>query len=128
MRRRKASLCWSKKSEKFDSIESMIAKSKRKKISRDCNKKTEDHLNNLNTKMIIDFDCEGSGSINSLAVNKTNVVKLTTRFFSGKMLMFAKLSLKSFIYDMVETFYFSNTKTKIIYCSYGIEKICRTIF
>ena len=72
--------------------------------------------------MIIDFDCEGSGSINSLAVNKANVVKLTTRFFSGKMLMFAKLSLKSFIYDMVETLYFSNTKTKIIYRSYGIEK------
>ena len=72
--------------------------------------------------MIIDFDCESSASINSLAV-KTNLVKLATRFSSRKMLMFTKLSLKSFIYDIVGTFYFPNTKTKIIYCSYGIEKI-----
>ena len=27
---------------------------------------------------------------------------------SGKLLMFAKLSLKSFIYDIAETFYFPN--------------------
>ena len=62
--------------------------------------------------MIIDFDCESSVSINLLIVNKNNTVKLTTRFFSGKMLMFAKLSLMSFIYDLVEAFYFSNEKPK----------------
>ena len=89
-----------KRARKVDSVESMIAKSKREKISKDCDKKTEDHLNNLNTKMIIDFDCESSASKNYLAVNKTNVVKLKTQFFSQKMLMFAKLSLKSFIYHM----------------------------
>ena len=77
--------------------------------------------------MIIDFDCETSASINSLAVNKTSVVKLTTRFFSGKMLMFAKLSLMSFIYETLETFYFPNDKTKIIYSSYGIEKILQSL-
>ena len=111
-----------KKERKMDSDESMITKSKRKKISKDFNKETEDHLKNLNTKMIIDFDCESSVSVNSLAVNKINVVKLTTQFFSGKLPMFAKLSLMSFIHDMIETFYLSNTKTKIIYRSYGIEK------
>ena len=37
--------------------------------------------------------------------------------------MFAKLSLMSFIYELIETFYFPNDKTKIIYSSYGIEKI-----
>ena len=73
--------------------------------------------------MIIDFDCESSVSINLLIVNKNNTVKLTTRFFSGKMLMFAKLSLMSFIYDLVEAFYFPNEKTKKIYKSCGIEKI-----
>ena len=72
--------------------------------------------------MIIDFDCEMSASVNSLTVNKTSIVKLTTRFFSEKMLMFAKLSLMSFIYDILETFYFPNDKTEIIYSSYGIEK------
>ena len=29
------------------------------------------------------------------------------RFMSGKLLMFKKLSLKSFIYDIIETFCFS---------------------
>ena len=70
--------------------------------------------------MIIDFDCENSVSINSLAVNKNNTVKVTTRFFSGNMLMFAKLSLMSFIYNLTETSYFPNEKIKKIYKTYGI--------
>ena len=70
--------------------------------------------------MIIDFDCETSASINCLAVNKTKVVKLTPRVFSRKMPM---LSLMSFTYEMFETFYFSNDKTKIIYNSYRVQKI-----
>ena len=102
-------------------LKSHAPKSKRKKNARDSDEKTEDFLSNQRTKMIIDFDCETSDSINSLAVNKTNVVKLTTRFFSGKMLMFAKLSLMSFKYEMLETFYFPNDKTKTIYNFYGIE-------
>ena len=65
--------------------------------------------------MIIDFDCETAAGINSLAVNKNYNVKVTARFFSGKMLMSAKLSLMSFIYELVETFYFPNEKTKKVY-------------
>ena len=56
----------------------MIAEAKRKTIFRDTDKKTIDHLENINTKIAIDFDCESSVGINSLAVNKTNVFKLTT--------------------------------------------------
>ena len=112
-----------KELKKMDSVESMIAKVKRKKSFRDNDQKAIDHLKDVNNKMITDFDCESSVSINSLAVNKTNVVKLTIPFFSGKMIIFANLSLISFIYNMIETFYFPNTKTKIIYRSYGIEKI-----
>ena len=41
-------------------------------------------------------------SINYHAVKKNNEVKPTTRFFSGKMLMFPKIYLKSFIYDLIE--------------------------
>ena len=110
-----------KRERKFDVLISHAPKSKRKKNARDSDEKTEDFLSNQDTKIIIDFDCETSTSINSLAVNKTNVVKLTTSFFSGKMLMFAKLSLMSFKYEMLETFYFPNDKTKIIYNFYGIE-------
>ena len=60
-----------KRARKLDAVEPMIAKAERKKTLRDCDKKTGDHLSNLNKKMIIDFDCESSPSINSLAVNKT---------------------------------------------------------
>ena len=107
----------------MNSVKSMVAKAKRKNCSRDNDQNATDHLKNINTKMIIDFDCESPVSINSLAVNKTNVVKLTTRLFSVKMFMFAKLSLMSFIYDLIEVFYFPNIKAKIIYQSFGIEKI-----
>ena len=58
--------------------------------------------------MIIDFDHSLVCSIKSLDVNKNNVVKPTRPFFIGKMLMFSKLSLMSFIYKVIETFYFPN--------------------
>ena len=101
------------------SVQSMILKAKRKKTFRNSEQKTIDHLKNSNTKMVSDFDCESSVSINSLAVNKNSEVKLTTRFFAGKMLMFAKLSLMSFIYHLVETFYFPNLiKSNILLIRY----------
>ena len=74
-------------------------------------------------KMIIDFnDCE-SASIKSFAVKEKNQIKATSRFMSGKLLMFAKISLKSFIYDLVETFYFPSQLVLDIYIKYKIEKI-----
>ena len=42
---------------------------------------------------------------------------------TGKLLMFAKLSLKSFIYDLVETFCFLSQLVLEIYKKYKIEKI-----
>ena len=59
----------------MDSVVSMIAKAKRKKSFRENDQKTIEHLKNVNTKMIKDFYCESLVSINSLAVNKTNVAK-----------------------------------------------------
>ena len=44
-------------------------------------------------------------------------------FMSGKLLMFAQLSLKSSIYDLVETFYFPSQLLLDIYKKYKIEKI-----
>ena len=54
---------------------------------------------------------------------KNDNVKLTTRFLSGKMHMFAKLSLMSFIYELVETVYFPDEIVKKIYERYLIEKV-----
>ena len=45
------------------------------------------------------------------------------RFFSGKMLMFPKVSLESFVYDLTEIFFFLNERTKEIYSYYMIERI-----
>ena len=42
---------------------------------------------------------------------------------SGKMLMFAKLSLMSFIYELTDTFYFPSEIVKKIYHKYLIEKV-----
>ena len=44
---------------------------------------------------------------------KASEVKPTTRFNSGKLLMFAKILLISFIYDLIKTFCFPNEKTKV---------------
>ena len=49
-------------------------------------------------------------------------VKVTTRFMSGKMLMFAKVSIKSFVYDIIDVFMFPDETTKSIYEKYKIRK------
>ena len=69
-----------KGSKNVAAVQSMISKAKRKKTFQDSEHKKIDNLKNPNTKMIIDFDCESSPSINFLAVNKTIEVKLTTLF------------------------------------------------
>ena len=76
---------------------------------------------NPKTESIIEFDKMLAGSIKCLAVKKNNEVKPTTRFFRRKILMFAKISLKSFIYDLIETLYFPNKKE--IYNKYMVEGI-----
>ena len=52
-----------------------------------------------------------------------NNVKPTTRFFIGKMLIFSKISLKSFACDFTETFFFPNKKTRGIYNKYMVEQV-----
>lgn len=42
---------------------------------------------------------------------------------SGKLLMSAKLSLKSFIYEITETFCFPKENVKEIYKTYVIERV-----
>ena len=63
----------------------------------------------LKTKAIVELDSRLACSIKGVVVKQNNAVKPTTRLFSGKVLMFAKISLISFIYDMIETFCFPNT-------------------
>ena len=69
-------------------------------------------LINQKVKSLIDFDDQHSASIKSIAVEKTAKINLTTRFLNGKMLMFSKVSVKSFVYDMIDVFMFQMQKFK----------------
>ena len=65
-------------------------------------------LRNQKVKALIDFDEEYLSSIKSLAIKQSNKVNLTTRYLNGKMLMFSKVSIKSFVYDLIDVFMFLN--------------------
>ena len=60
------------------------------------------------------FNDGESASIKSFAVKKKNVIRTTTRSMSGKLLMFAKLSLKSFIYEFSQILSFPDEIVKEI--------------
>ena len=84
-------------------------------------RREEVHKNNK-IKSLIDFDEANTNSIKSLAVEKKSNIKLTTRFMKGKMLMLAKTSLQSFVYDMIDVFYFLDHAVQEIDKKYQIEK------
>ena len=75
--------------------------------------------------MIIEFNEHKSSSVKLIAVKSKTIVKCTTRFMSGKLLVFAKLSLKSFIYSLVELLHFpeENPVVASICEKYDIEQI-----
>ena len=79
-----------KRASKIDAADSMTAKKQRKKPFKDSDQNLDKALHNPNAKMIIDFQSESAVSRNSSTVNKNDNMKVTTRFFSGKRLMFEK--------------------------------------
>ena len=52
-------------------------------------------LDSRKTKMLVEFNDKEWASIKSFTVKKRSDIKGTTRFMSGKLLMSAKLTLKS---------------------------------
>ena len=75
---------------------------------KDADEKIIDCLDPRKTKVVVEFNDSECASIKSFAVKKLNKIKMTTRFMCGKLLMFAKHSLKSFIDDLSKIFWFSN--------------------
>ena len=57
-----------------------------------------------------------------LVANGNTAMDVTSKFIKGKMQMFAKVSLKSFVYDMIDVFCFPTEEVKMIYDKYGIIK------
>ena len=89
----------------------------------------ENKIKNCNdirkNKMVIQFNDHKSSSVKSIAVKSQTDIKCTSRFMSRKLLMFAKLPLKSFIYSLVELLHFpeENPIVASIYEKYDIEQI-----
>ena len=98
-----------KREEDLEAVELFAKKKKRREISQRQNTVVDsietkiDNCTDLRkNKMVIEFNDYKSASVKSIAVKANSSVKCTTRFMSGKLLMFAKLSLKSFIYYLVK--------------------------
>ena len=71
--------------------------------------------------MTIEFNDHEASCVKSIAVKQQHQVQATTRFMSGKLLMFAKLYLKSFIHSLVKTLSYPNEIVQEIYKKYQIE-------
>ena len=119
------------KEEEFEAIDGFLKWRKRKEND-NCfynNVKKIDTIENeieasedvRKNKMLIACNTCDSSAIKQIAVKPQTNVKCTTRFLAGKMLMFAKLSLKSFIYQLAELFMFPRETVQAIYNKYQIE-------
>ena len=89
----------------------MTRNKKALEIKRSKKKKLSDFQRKRKTK-IIEFDQNFTCSVKSLAVNRNKIIKLKSRFFNTKMLMFAKLSLMSCIYELIKVYCFFDKKIK----------------
>ena len=99
-----------------------IKKNKKRATLYDNVDRKNEALTNQRVKSLIDFDEEYSCSIKSIAIEKSSKIKLTTRFLNGKMLMFSKVSIKSFVYDLIDIFMFPNSEIQKIYTKYKINR------
>ena len=106
-------------------IRSTVSK-KRKKIKKrkikDTNLQIDHMLKNKKIKTMTDFDKNECNSIKLIIVKGDTNIDVTSRFIKGKMLMFAKLSIKSFVFDMTDVFCFPNDEIQQIYDHYQIER------
>ena len=91
-------------------------------MTKDFEMKVSDMIKNKKIKTMIDFNKRESNSIKSIVVNSSTTVDVSTRFCKGKMLMFAKMSLKLFVYDIIDVFCFPDDKVKGIFDKNDIEK------
>ena len=105
------------KSESLEATENFDKKNKRNKKKRTLYhylERQEEAYRNNKIKSLIDFDEEYVSSVKSLAIKKETKVNLTTRFLNGKMLMFSKTSIQSFIYNLIDVFMFPDDVVKKI--------------
>ena len=78
-------------------------------------------LRNQKVKAWIEFDEEYSSNIKSLAIKQSHIINLTTRYLNGKIFIFSKVSIKSFLYDLINVFMFPNEEIKKIYAEFKVD-------
>ena len=106
----------------LNSLKEKEKKGKKRKLTKDFKMQVSDMIKNKKIKTMIDFNKRESNSIKSIAVNSSTVVDVSTKYCKGKMLMFAKMSLKQFVYDIIDIFCFPDDKVKGIFDKNNIEK------
>ena len=114
-----------KKNECLEAADNFDKKTNRQKKKRTLHhhlERQEEACKDSKMKSLIDFDEEYVSSIKSLAIKKETKINLTTRFLNGKMLMFCKTSIQSFVYDLIDIFMFSDETVKKIYDKYEVIK------
>ena len=109
----------------LEAAENFEKKEKKKKVRLNLvnfSERKSEALRNQKVEALIDFDEECSSSIKSLAIKQSDKVNLTTRHLNGKMLMFSKVSIKSFVYDLIDVFMFPNEEIKKIYAEFKVDR------
>ena len=96
-------------------IDGSKKKNKKRRNLVDYSERKTEALTNQKIKSLVDFDEQYSASIKSLSIQKNTKINLATRFLNGKMLMFSKVSIKSFVYDIIDVFMFPNEEIKQFY-------------
>ena len=71
---------------------------------------------------MIDFDRKECNSIKYFALKLSTNINETWRFINEKMMMLAKISLKSIVYDMIDVFCFLTEEVKMIHDKSDIIK------
>ena len=82
----------------------------------------DDAFKNKKIKIMIDFDQNDCNSIKSTVVKGNTIIDITSRFINREMLILSKVSLKSFVYDLIDILCFPTEKVKMIYNQYYVIK------
>ena len=88
------------KNEKMDALNCLKEKEKKggkRKLTKDFERQVSDLIKNKKIKTMIDLNKRESNSIKSIVVNSSTTVDVSTKSYKEKMLMFAQMSLKSFV-------------------------------
>ena len=104
----------------LNSLKNKEEKSKKRKLTKSADTKLNDVIKNKKIKTMTDFDKNEFNNIKSIAIKGNTTIDVTSRFIKGKMLMFAKVSIKSFVYDLMDVFCFPTEKVRRIHDLYSI--------